>query len=127
MVHYLFSMLLFILQIDLVSKISSNSQWHHYSNLNNFKCPFTLSISDCFLLCLPSFNVFFVDLLRQIDNKVDEYVQGVKGMVSEKRNERLKHIQKLFSKSREYGDDKVQLAMQTYEMVRQYFLWTNLY
>ena len=38
-------------------------------------------------------------------------------MVPEKRNEMLKHIQKLFSKSREYGDDKVQLAMQTYEMV----------
>lgn len=59
----------------------------------------------------------FSDLLRQIDTKADEYLHGVKGMVPEKRNERLNHIKKLFSKSREYGDDKVQLAMQTYEMV----------
>ena len=66
-------------------------------------------------------SIIFADLLQQIDNKADEYVQGVKGMVPEKRNEKLKHIQKLFSKSREYGDDKVQLAMQTYEMVRLLF------
>lgn len=29
----------------------------------------------------------------------------------------MKHIQELFSKAKEYGDDKVQLAIQTYELV----------
>ncbi len=61
--------------------------------------------------------IYIIDLLRQVDDKADEYLVGVKAMSPEKRTEHLKHIQKLFSKSREYGDDKVQLAMQTYEMV----------
>lgn len=30
---------------------------------------------------------------------------------------KFKHIQELFSKAKEYGDDKVQLAIQTYELV----------
>jgi len=38
-------------------------------------------------------------------------------MSGEMRKEHLGKIEKLFSKSKEYGDDKVQLAMQTYEMV----------
>lgn len=40
------------------------------------------------------------------------------GMPTDKRKVQLDAIKKLFIKSREYGDDKVQLAMQTYEMVR---------
>ena len=38
-------------------------------------------------------------------------------MESDKRSGHLDGIQKLFNKSKEFGDDKVQLAMQTYEMV----------
>ena len=38
-------------------------------------------------------------------------------MPVEDRKGRMDKITKLFSKSREYGDDKVQLAMQTYETV----------
>ena len=38
-------------------------------------------------------------------------------MSGEQRKEHLEKIEKLFSKSKEFGDDKVQLAMQTYEMV----------
>ena len=38
-------------------------------------------------------------------------------MESDKRTNHLDSIQKLFNKSKEFGDDKVQLAMQTYEMV----------
>ena len=40
------------------------------------------------------------------------------GMAVDKRKSQLDVIKKLFTKSREFGDDKVQLAMQTYEMVR---------
>jgi len=36
------------------------------------------------------------------------------------RTSHLKKIENAFVKSREYGDDKVQLAMQTYEMVSKY-------
>ena len=38
-------------------------------------------------------------------------------LTPEKKTEKMSTINKLFSKSRELGDDKVQLAMQTYEMV----------
>ena len=47
----------------------------------------------------------------------DDYLLKVKGLSPEKKTEQMETIQKLFTKSREYGDDKVQLAMQTYEMV----------
>ena len=46
----------------------------------------------------------------------DQYINEVRGLSPDKRTDHLKSIQKLFNKSREYGDDKVQLAMQTYEM-----------
>lgn len=43
---------------------------------------------------------------------------SLKENVSEdEKKTRLKHIQELFSKAKEYGDDKVQLAIQTYELV----------
>ena len=48
----------------------------------------------------------------------EEYLSSVRGMSPEKRSQKLGSIQTMFSKSKEYGDDKVQLAMQTYEMVR---------
>ena len=38
------------------------------------------------------------------------------GMSPERRKTSLDSIKKLFVKSKEFGDDKVQLAMQTYEM-----------
>jgi len=38
-------------------------------------------------------------------------------MTGDVRKEHLEKIEKLFGKSKEFGDDKVQLAMQTYEMV----------
>ncbi|XP_070560896.1 inhibitor of growth protein 4-like [Ptychodera flava] len=57
------------------------------------------------------------DVLKQIDNLADDYIKNVREMPREKRADHLRNIQNLFNKSREYGDDKVQLAMQTYEMV----------
>ena len=60
----------------------------------------------------------FSDILKQIDNVADDYLTRVRTIPTEKRKDQLESITKLFCKSREYGDDKVQLAMQTYEMVR---------
>lgn len=55
--------------------------------------------------------------MKEIDEKAEGYLSSVRSMSPEKRTDFLSAIQKLFSKSREFGDDKVQLAMQTYEMV----------
>ncbi|XP_052896538.1 inhibitor of growth protein 4 isoform X2 [Anopheles moucheti] len=60
-------------------------------------------------------------LMKSIDEKADEYL---KSLVNSKENisddvkkEKLQAIQELFNKAKEYGDDKVQLAIQTYELV----------
>lgn len=42
----------------------------------------------------------------------------MKTLSPEQRVEHLQKIQSAYSKCKEYSDDKVQLAMQTYEMVR---------
>jgi inhibitor of growth protein 4 len=57
------------------------------------------------------------NLLKEIDGLAEDYLNNVRTMNGEMRKEHLANIQKLFSKSKEFGDDKVQLAMQTYEMV----------
>lgn len=59
----------------------------------------------------------YVELLRDIDKMADEYLVGVRGMKSEKRKEHFSTIQKLFGQSKKFGDEKVQLALQTYELV----------
>ena len=59
----------------------------------------------------------FTDVLKQVDNMADKYLNNVRTMSPDKRTDHLSSIQKLFNKSKEYGDDKVNLAMQTYEMV----------
>ncbi|XP_014669105.1 PREDICTED: inhibitor of growth protein 4-like [Priapulus caudatus] len=58
-----------------------------------------------------------LDALREVDRIADDYLANVRGMVQDKKKEQLDKINKLFGKSKEFGDDKVQLAMQTYEMV----------
>jgi hypothetical protein len=57
------------------------------------------------------------DLLKQIDDMADEYLKKVRSMAGEQRKEHLSGIQKLFNQSKKFGDEKVQLALQTYEMV----------
>lgn len=47
----------------------------------------------------------------------EEYIATVKNLASEQRVEHLQKIQNAYSKCKEFSDDKVQLAMQTYEMV----------
>lgn len=56
-------------------------------------------------------------LLKEIDSLAEDYLNNVRTMSGEMRKEHLAKIEKLFSKSKEFGDDRVQLAMQTYEVV----------
>ncbi|XP_031621200.1 inhibitor of growth protein 4 isoform X2 [Contarinia nasturtii] len=60
-------------------------------------------------------------LMKSIDEKADEFmktlVKDKDSIPEEARKEKLKAIQDMFNKAKEYGDDKVQLAIQTYELV----------
>lgn len=60
-------------------------------------------------------------LLKQIDEKASDMmkntVSGKDNPNEEEKKSKLKQIQELFTKAKEYGDDKVQLAIQTYELV----------
>lgn len=60
-------------------------------------------------------------LMKQIDEKATDVMKSsinVKENLSEEeKKSKLKNIQELFTKAKEYGDDKVQLAIQTYELV----------
>ncbi|XP_074254807.1 inhibitor of growth protein 5 isoform X7 [Saimiri boliviensis] len=57
------------------------------------------------------------DKKAEIDILAAEYISTVKTLSPDQRVERLQKIQNAYSKCKEYSDDKVQLAMQTYEMV----------
>lgn len=56
-------------------------------------------------------------LMCSIDKQADDYMSNVKGYAPDKKAEALTSIQRQFDKAKEYGDDKVQLAIQTYELV----------
>ncbi|KAM4626901.1 inhibitor of growth protein 5-like [Discoglossus pictus] len=57
------------------------------------------------------------DKKKEIDKLAAEYIATVRDLSPEKRVQHLQRIQNAYSKCKEYSDDKVQLAMQTYEMV----------
>jgi len=57
------------------------------------------------------------DILDDIDKLCEEYISKVRELPPSERKEFFTKIECAFQKSREYGDDKVQLAVQTYEMV----------
>ena len=78
---------------------------------------FYMVFSTCFYKPEPQ-PCCFTDLLKEIDNLSADYIIKVRTMDPECRTDHLKKIETAFVKSREFGDDKVQLAMQTYEMVR---------
>lgn len=59
----------------------------------------------------------------EIDKLAEEYITNVRNLASEQRVEHLQKIQSAYSKCKEYSDDKVQLAMQTYEMVSECVIW----
>lgn len=61
------------------------------------------------------------NLMKQIDEKSTDVLKSTinakENMSEEEKKARLKQIQELFTKAKEFGDDKVQLAIQTYELV----------
>ncbi|KAM5140855.1 inhibitor of growth protein 4 isoform 1-T1 [Mantella aurantiaca] len=57
------------------------------------------------------------DLKCQIDRLSSQYMNNARTLSSEEKLQLLRQVQEAYGKCKEYGDDKVQLAMQTYEMV----------
>jgi len=57
------------------------------------------------------------DLLAQIDDLSDEYMKASKSISPYEKTRRMNVILTNFTKCKEYGDDKVSLAMQTYDLV----------
>jgi hypothetical protein len=57
------------------------------------------------------------NILRDVDAASDEYLRKVKDLSSDDRKVEMEKIQKMFKQSKEFADDKVQLAIQTYELV----------
>ncbi|KAK3546725.1 hypothetical protein QTP70_033426 [Hemibagrus guttatus] len=53
----------------------------------------------------------------EIDGLASEYMESVRNLSPEERVQHLKRIELAFSKCLEFSDDKVQLAMQIYELV----------
>lgn len=64
-----------------------------------------------------SYPASFAEKKCEIDKLAEEYITNVRNLAPDQRVEHLQKIQNGFSKCKEYSDDKVQLAMQTYEMV----------
>ena len=56
-------------------------------------------------------------LLQDIDTASDEYLRKARDLSSSQRASEMEKIQKIFKKAKEHGDDKVSIAIQTYEMV----------
>lgn len=53
----------------------------------------------------------------EIDGLASEYIENVRNLSPEERVQHLKKIELAYSKCKEFSDDKVQLAMQIYELV----------
>lgn len=64
-----------------------------------------------------SYCIVSLDLKGQIDSLAREYTANARTLSSEQKLTMLRQIQQSYGKCKEFGDDKVQLAMQTYEMV----------
>ncbi|CAH2233456.1 inhibitor of growth protein 5 [Pararge aegeria] len=56
-------------------------------------------------------------LMKTIDLMADDLLPNISTMDDDTKKEKVNTIQGLFNKAKEYGDDKVQLAIQTYELV----------
>lgn len=74
-----------------------------------------------YYFCLYGF-FFFLDLKGQIDSLARDYTANARSLSSEQKLSLLRQIQQSYGKCKEFGDDKVQLAMQTYEMVGLFLL-----
>merc|ERR1719319_1821048 len=52
-----------------------------------------------------------------IDSSSDEYLRKVRDLSPSKRKLEMEKIQKMFKRAKEISDDKVKIAIQTYELV----------
>lgn len=77
----------------------------------------TMLASVCDAWGGPNLTVSVPDKKAEIDVLAAEYVSTVKTLSPEQRVAHLQRIQGAYTRCKEYSDDKVQLAMQTYEMV----------
>lgn len=68
-------------------------------------------------------HLFLSDLKGQIDSLACECTSNAHTLSSEQKLSLLRQIQQSYGKCKEFGDDKVQLAMQTYEMVSKTLGW----
>jgi len=57
------------------------------------------------------------DIMVQIDGASDEYLRKVRDLSPGKRKAEMEKIQQMFKKAKELSDDKVNIAVQTYELV----------
>lgn len=55
-------------------------------------------------------------LISGIDKETDDYLKS-NAHLTDKKKKKMNRIQRQFNKAREYSDDKVQLAIQTYALV----------
>ena len=56
-------------------------------------------------------------LLQDIDAASDEYLRKARELSTSQKGSEMDKIQKMFKKAKEHGDEKVNIAIQTYEMV----------
>ena len=56
-------------------------------------------------------------LLQDIDAASDDYLRKARDLSESQKSSEMGKIQKLFKKAKEHGDEKVNIAIQTYEMV----------
>lgn len=82
-------------------------------------CNFNYFYFNCCCGAIPTKSNIHVYYKTQveIDKLTESYVVDAKSLSTEDRVQRIKSIQESYSKCKEFADDKVQLAMQTYEMV----------
>ena len=59
----------------------------------------------------------FCFLFQEVDAASDDYLRKVHDLSPDKRRAEMERIQKLFKDAKNYGDEKVSIAIQTYEMV----------
>lgn len=57
------------------------------------------------------------DLIRKINTESESYMENPHSLSAKDKSDRYKEIRGMFGKAKELSDDKVQLAMQTYEMI----------
>jgi len=57
------------------------------------------------------------DIMVNIDSSSDEYLRKVRDLSPSKRKLEMEKIQKMFKRAKEISDDKVKIAIQTYELV----------